>query len=261
MIVLCLFSCKRRSDIVRQYYSTWRNLGPLVNQEAHAIPGGPPGGPLQGNDLFFFCRGMIHEISIYNRQISIWNWKRRFAYVSYQNDQFCVSSYLRIMIYVSLIRRSYCSYLSDWWKMEHQDLVVLHVDSDIAELRYLVCMAQSFELGLVTSFCNVFSLNSASLRYWICWISASVKRWHWNINMVNFSDRVIWLTKWSFHNVFNFSLSSVRWLAALRNLFKGGTKDWSQSNNVWLLYLTISLMELCMLCIALLLLHMQSLSI
>jgi hypothetical protein len=56
-------------------------------------------------------------------------------------------------------------------------------------------------------------------------------------------------------------LSSVCWLAALRNLFKGGTKDWSQSNNVWLLYLTISLMELCMLCIALLLLHMQSLSI
>ena len=33
-------------------------------------PRGPPGGPLQGNDLFF-CRGMIHEISIYNRQISI----------------------------------------------------------------------------------------------------------------------------------------------------------------------------------------------
>ena len=49
--------------------------------------------------------------------------------------------------------------------MEHQDLVVLHVDSDIAELRYLVCMAQSFELSLVTSFCNVISLNSASLRY------------------------------------------------------------------------------------------------
>ncbi len=183
---------------------------------------------------------MIHEISIYNRQVSIWNRKRRFAYVSYQNDQFCVSSYLRIMIYVSLIRQSYTSssYLSDWWKMEHQDLVVLHGDSDIAELRYLVCMAQSFELSLVTSFCNVFSLNSASLGYWICWISASVKRWRWNINMVNFSDRVIWLTTW-----------------------KGGTKDWSQSNNVWLLYLTISLMELCMLCKTLPLLHLQSLSI
>ena len=192
-------------------------------------------------------------------------WSTRFRFIidkfRFEIGNVCVSSYLRIMIYVSLIRRSYCSYLSDWWKMEHQDLVVLHVDSDIAELRYLVCMAQSFELGLVTSFCNVFSLNSASLRYWICWISASVKRWHWNINMVNFSDRVIWLTKWSFHNVFNFSLSSVRWLAALRNLFKGGTKDWSQSNNVWLLYLTISLMELCMLCKNLPLLHMQSLSI
>ena len=90
-------------------------------------------------------------------------------------------------------------------------------------------------------------------------IEFSISRW--NINIVAFSDRVIWLTKWSFHNVFLFSLSSVCWLAALRNLFKGGTKDWSQSNNVWLLYLTISLMGLRMLCIALLLLHMQSLSI
>ena len=36
----------------------------------------------------------------------------------------------------------------------------------------------------------------------------------WNINMVAFSDRVIWLTKWSFHNVFLFSLSSVFWQAA-----------------------------------------------
>ena len=40
--------------------------------------------------------------------------------------------------------------------MENQDLVVLPVDSDTAELRYLVCMAQSFELSFVKSFCNVF---------------------------------------------------------------------------------------------------------
>jgi hypothetical protein len=50
--------------------------------------------------------------------------------------------------------------------MENQDLAVLHVDSDTAELRYLVCMmAQSFELSFVKSFCNIFSLNSASLRH------------------------------------------------------------------------------------------------
>ena len=49
--------------------------------------------------------------------------------------------------------------------MENQDLVVLHVDSDTAELRYLICMAQSFELSFGKSFCNVFSLNSASLRH------------------------------------------------------------------------------------------------
>ena len=36
----------------------------------------------------------------------------------------------------------------------------------------------------------------------------------WNINIAAFSDRVIWLTKWSFHNVFLFSLSSVCWQAA-----------------------------------------------
>ena len=40
--------------------------------------------------------------------------------------------------------------------MENQDLAVLHVDSDTAALRYLVCMAQSFELSFVKSFCNVF---------------------------------------------------------------------------------------------------------
>jgi hypothetical protein len=49
--------------------------------------------------------------------------------------------------------------------MENQDLAVLHVDSDTAELRYLICMAQSFELSFGKSFCNVFSLNSASLRH------------------------------------------------------------------------------------------------
>jgi hypothetical protein len=51
--------------------------------------------------------------------------------------------------------------------MENQDLAVLHADSDTAELRYLVCMAQSFELSFVKSFCNVFFflLNSASLRH------------------------------------------------------------------------------------------------
>ena len=126
----------------------------------------------------------------------------------YQNDQFCVSSYPRMRIYVSLIGQSYCSYLSNWWKMENQDLAVLHADSDTAELRYLVCMAQSFELSFVKSFCNVFF-------HWIRphWgIEFSISRW--NINMVAFSDRVIWLTKWSFHNVFLFSLSSVCWQAA-----------------------------------------------
>jgi len=49
--------------------------------------------------------------------------------------------------------------------MENQDLAVLNVDSDTAELRYLICMAQSFELSFVKSFCNVFSLNLASLRH------------------------------------------------------------------------------------------------
>ncbi len=48
---------KRHGDIVRQYYSTWRELGhwstkePMlyqgVHQGAHSIPGGPPGGPLR----------------------------------------------------------------------------------------------------------------------------------------------------------------------------------------------------------------------
>ena len=37
--------------------------------------------------------------------------------------------------------------------------------SDTAELRYLICIAQSFELSFGKSFCNVFSLNSASLRH------------------------------------------------------------------------------------------------
>ena len=32
----------------------------------------------------------------------------------YQNDQFCVPSYPRMTIYVSLIGQSYCSYLSNW---------------------------------------------------------------------------------------------------------------------------------------------------
>ena len=62
-------------------------------------------------------------------------------------------------IYVSLIGQCYCSYLSNWWKMENQDLAVLHVDSDTAGLRYLVCMAQSFELSFVKSFCNVFFIE------------------------------------------------------------------------------------------------------
>ena len=43
--------------------------------------------------------------------------------------------------------------------MENQDLVVLHVDSDTAELRYLICMAQSFELSFGKSFCNVFFIE------------------------------------------------------------------------------------------------------
>ena len=43
--------------------------------------------------------------------------------------------------------------------MENQDLAFLHVDSDTAELRYLVCMAQSFELSFVKSFCNVFFIE------------------------------------------------------------------------------------------------------
>ena len=128
----------------------------------------------------------------------------------YQNDQFCVSSYPRMTIYVSLIGQSYCSYLSNWWKMENQDLAVLHVDSDTAALRYLVCMAQSFELSFVKSFCNVFFFFHWIRPHW--GIEFSISRW--NINIVAFSDRVIWLTKWSFHNVFLFSLSSVCWQAA-----------------------------------------------
>ncbi len=61
-----------------------------------------------------------------------------------------------MMIHVSLISQSYCSYLSDWSKMNHQDLAVLHVDYDTAELRYLVCMAQSFELSFVKAFAMSF---------------------------------------------------------------------------------------------------------
>ncbi len=49
--------------------------------------------------------------------------------------------------------------------MENQDLAVLNDGSDAAELRYLIFMAQSFELSFVKSFCNVFSLNSASLKH------------------------------------------------------------------------------------------------
>ena len=37
--------------------------------------------------------------------------------------------------------------------MKNQDLAVLNVDYDAAELRYLICMAQSFELSFVKSFC------------------------------------------------------------------------------------------------------------
>ncbi len=65
---------------------------------------------------------------------------------------------------LSLIGQSYCSYLSNWCKMDHQDLAVLHVDSDTAELRYLVCMAQMFALSFVRSFCNVFSLMSGKQK-------------------------------------------------------------------------------------------------
>ena len=43
--------------------------------------------------------------------------------------------------------------------MENQDLAVLHADSDTAELRYLVCMAQSFELSFGKSFCNVLFIE------------------------------------------------------------------------------------------------------
>ncbi len=40
--------------------------------------------------------------------------------------------------------------------MENQDLAVLHADSDTAELRYLVCMAQSLELSFVKSLLQCF---------------------------------------------------------------------------------------------------------
>ncbi len=107
----------------------------------------------------------------------------------YQNEQFCVFSYPKMTIYVSLIGQSYCSYISNWWKMKNQDLAVLHVDSDTAELRYLICMAQSFELSFVKSFCNVFSLNSASLRYLIFYFILKSTS-GWNLFHVEIS---IWL--------------------------------------------------------------------
>ena len=61
--------------------------GPLrLYQGAHyGSPGGPPGGPLRVLTSYF-CRGMTHEIIIYNRYVSFWNRKRRFDYVSIRTN-------------------------------------------------------------------------------------------------------------------------------------------------------------------------------
>ena len=66
-------------------YTRGPTRGPILYQGAHqgahyGPPGGPPGGPLRVLTSYF-CRGMTHEIIIYNRYVSFWNRKRRFDYV------------------------------------------------------------------------------------------------------------------------------------------------------------------------------------
>ena len=77
-----------------------------------AIPGGPPGGPLRVLNSYF-CRGMTHEIIIYNRylrseignvcSITFLSERTVLCFLLSEDDNF-----------VSLIGQSYCSYLSNW---------------------------------------------------------------------------------------------------------------------------------------------------
>ena len=58
---------KRKDEYPHQpaYYSAWRTLDPLVNQGAHILPGGPPGGPriyqgahsVQNSMILYFKNG------------------------------------------------------------------------------------------------------------------------------------------------------------------------------------------------------------
>ncbi len=102
--------------------------------------------------------------------------------------------------YIYILIAQYLFLTMHYWNANQKCKFIIYIGmSDPSMYNNLFTFSLYISNG--TENVNFFSRqNSASWRYWILYFTLKfISRW--SINMVAFSDRVIWLTKWFFHNV------------------------------------------------------------